>query len=169
MWCPVLLLSSIHTTSSVLQSPANEPHFSLQKVGPFKASCMISLSPLTLLIMKCCWPDGGAVQNNGQLLLPFLKVPDPRNPRGLTTLIWCPCSTIKGHREQWKRSLESSSPVFCYCRPPLCVIPFTSWARTSLKLLFSPLLLQTESSSRTELFWRLANPAGGYFWLVSAH
>lgn len=38
----------------MLQSPANETHFRVQWVEPFKASCLISHLPLTLLIMRSC-------------------------------------------------------------------------------------------------------------------
>lgn len=157
----------------MLQSPANETHFRVQWVELFKASCLISQLPLTLLSMRYCWPDGGAIQNNKQLLLPFLKVPDIRNPTGLAALFWCPCSTIKGYwvqgTQQKKGSPESSGLILCCCRSFPCVIPFIAWWRTSLKLLVFPLLLQTESSSRIEFFWRLVTPAWGHFWLVSAH
>lgn len=128
MQCPVPLTSP---STPLLQCPANETHFRVQQE---------SLSKPHTGTLWPCWSwgaaDGGAMKNNGQLLPPFLKVPDMRNPTWPTTLIWCLCSTIKGHWEQgtWQSewSFESSGVVLCYRG----VASFSGWTRSSS--LFSP-------------------------------
>lgn len=152
----------IHT---MLQCPANETHLRVQQE---------SLSKPHTGTLWPCWSlgaaDGGAMKNNGQLLPPFLKVPDMRNPTWLPLLFDVCAQQLrdtesKGHG---KGSDLLSHQVWSSAIEVLLLSQAEQGAAPCFPLVFL-LLLQRESSSRTEIFWKLSSPPWGHFWLVSAH